>query len=339
VLAHGSWQDVGGGDTPWAPRTVFRGCLVVIVLLSLGLGGCGQAKEPTSGGDLSGTITISGAWALYPMVVRWGEEFRALHPAVEFDISAGGAGKGMADAVAGAVDIGMVSREIHQAEIDQGAFWVTVTEDAVVPTVNANNPHLAQLQAHGLTQAMLEAIWMGQIATWGEVIAEAGVADEIHVYTRSDACGAAETWAAYLGSYQQEDLQGVAVYGDPGLAQAVAQDPLGIGYNNLNFAYDADTSRPISGLQIVPIDRNGNRQVDGDESFYATKSDLMAAIADGRYPSPPARGLNLVTKGKPTGLTLAFIRWVLTEGQVFAEETGYIPLTEAQAQAELTKVE
>ena len=34
------------------------------------------------------------------MMVRWGEEFQKLHPKVQFDISAGGAGKGMADALA-----------------------------------------------------------------------------------------------------------------------------------------------------------------------------------------------------------------------------------------------
>jgi phosphate transport system substrate-binding protein len=322
-----------------APRTAFRGWFIATVLLSLILGGCGQTGGSASEGELSGTITVSGAWALYPMMVRWGEEFQTLHPAVEFDISAGGAGKGMADALAGAVDIGMVSRDIHQEEIDQGAFWVVVTEDAVVPTINANHPHLARLQAQGVDQAAFEAIWTGQVKTWGEVLGDASVSDEIHVYTRSDACGAAETWAAYLGDYRQEDLQGVAVYGDPGLADAVLQDPLGIGYNNLNFAYDADSGQPVAGLQVLPLDQNGSGQIDGDERVYTAKADLMAAIAAGRYPSPPARGLNLVTNGKPGGLTLAFIRWVLTDGQQFAEETGYIPLTEAQMQAELAKLE
>jgi len=313
--------------------------VAAIVLLGLFLGGCGRATGQSGAGELSGTLTISGAWALYPMMVRWGEEFHALYPDVEFDISAGGAGKGMADALAGAVDVGMVSRSIHQEEIDQGAFWVTVTTDAVVPAVNAHNPHLARLQAQGLTQATFEAIWMGQVKTWGQAIGDLTVNDEIHVYTRSDACGAAETWAAYLGDYRQEDLQGVAVYGDPGLASAVTQDALGVGYNNLNFAYDADTGQPIAGLQIIPMDVNENGQVDAEESFYATKTELTAAIGDGRYPSPPARGLNVVTKGKPDGLTLAFVRWILTDGQAFADETGYIPLTEAQAQAELAKLE
>jgi len=313
--------------------------IVVVVLLGLLLGGCGQATGQPDEGELRGTLTVSGAWALYPMMVRWGEEFHALHPDVQFDISAGGAGKGMADALAGAVDIGMVSREIYPEEIEQGAFWVAVTKDAVVPTVNANNPYLARLQAQGMTRATFEAIWMGRITTWGEAIGDPNASDEIHVYTRSDACGAAATWAAYLGDYGQEDLLGVAVYGDPGLAEAVSQDPLGIGYNNLNFAYDADTGRPVAGLQIIPIDLNENGQVDAEENFYAAKSDLTVAIADDRYPSPPARVLNLVTQGQPNGLTLAFLRWVLADGQAFVEETGYIPLAQAQLQAELAKLE
>ena len=313
--------------------------LTLVALLGLLLGGCGQTANPPGTEDLSGTLAVSGAWALYPMMIRWSEEFHALHPEVEFDISAGGAGKGMADALAGAVEIGMVSRSIHPEEIDQGAFWVTATKDAVVPTANSNTPHLARLQAQGVGRATFEAIWTGQVTTWGQVIGDPAVSDDIHVYTRSDACGAAETWAAYLGNYRQEDLLGVAVYGDPGLAEAVSQDPLGIGYNNLNFAYDADTRRPVSGLEIIPIDLDDDGQVSAEESFYATKSELMTAIADGRYPSPPARGLNLVTKGPPGGLTLSFIQWILTDGQAFVEETGYIPLTEAQLQAELAKLE
>ena len=314
------------------------GSLTIVTLLGLLLSGCCQKASPQGGGELKGTLTVSGAWALYPMVVRWGEEFQAQHPDAQFDISAGGAGKGMVDVLGGAVDIGMVSREIHAEEIDQGAWWVAVTMDAVVPTMNGENPHLARVQAQGLTRETLEAIWMGEVKTWGEVLGDPTVTDEIHVYTRSDACGAAETWAVYLGGYAQEDLQGVAVYGDPGLATAVSDDPLGVGYNNLNFAYDADTGRPVAKIQIMPIDRDGNGQVDASEGFYEIKTDLTAAIADGRYPAPPARALYLVTLGAPDGLTKAFIEWALTDGQAFVDETGYIQLSQAQLQEGMEKL-
>ncbi len=307
--------------------------------LSLLFTGCSGSVSPAGGGELSGTLTISGAWALYPMVLRWGEEFGKLHPGVTFDISAGGAGKGMADALSGAVDIGMVSRTVYPEEIDQGAFWVTVTEDAVVATANEANPYQDLLQGKGLSATAFKSIWTGKFTTWGELVDDVSITDSIHVYTRSDACGAGETWAAFLGDLRQEDLGGVAVYGDPGLAEAVAQDPLGIGYNNLNFAFDADTGAPVSGLAVIPIDLDGDGQISEPEAFYTTKADVMAAIADGRYPSPPARGLNLVTQGKPSGLALEFIRWVLSDGQAFTQETGYIPLTEAQVQGELKKLE
>ena len=112
--------------------------LLICLLLLVAAIGCSQTASSALGdSDLSGTITISGAWALYPLVVRWGEEYQALHPGVQFDISAGGAGKGMADALSKAVDMGMVSREIYPAEVEKGAFGVPVAKDAVFPTVSA----------------------------------------------------------------------------------------------------------------------------------------------------------------------------------------------------------
>jgi phosphate transport system substrate-binding protein len=310
--------------------------LLSLVLLTLLAGACGGDRPAE--GEMRGTITVSGAWALYPMMVRWSEEFHELYPQIDFDISAGGAGKGMTDALSGAVDIGMVSREIYETEIEQGALWFAATKDAVLPTINATSPHLARIQAQGLPRATLEDIWMGRVQTWGELVGDPAATQSVHVYTRSDACGAAATWAEYLGDYDQEDLLGVAVYSDPGLTEAVTQDPLGVGYSNLNFAYDAHSGKPVDGLAIIPIDVNENGRIDPEEDFYATKRELTVAISEGRYPSPPARDLYLVTQGVPEGITAAFIRWILSDGQAFVDETGYIGLTEAQLQGELAKL-
>jgi ABC-type phosphate transport system substrate-binding protein len=160
----------------------------------------------------------------------------------------------------------------------------------------------------------------------------------INVYTRSDACGAGQTWAEYLGNYNQEDLKGTAVYGDPGLAEAVKKDPSGIGYNNLNYAFDMNTGKVVSGLRVIPIDINENGRLDADENFYATKAELMHAIGIGLYPSPPARDLNLVTNKEFTGLSKEFVRWILTDGQQYVEEVGYIPLPQEKIQNGLSKL-
>ncbi len=313
--------------------------MVVLLLCGTLTVGCGSKAPVSTTGELEGTITISGAFALYPMMVRWGEEFQKLHPDVQFDISAGGAGKGMSDALAGAVDIGMVSRPVFDEEIQKGAFGVAVAKDAVLATVNAANPVLEQLLSQGITRATIEGIWItGNVTTWGQAVGNAA-ADEIHVYTRADACGAAQTWAEYMGDYEQENLLGIAVQADPGLAEAVQQDTLGIGYNNLNFAYDMTTNKPVEGIRVIPIDQNENGKIDPDEAFYDSKPDVMLAIAEGRYPSPPARALNLVTNGAPEGVVEAFILWILTDGQQYLEEVGYIPLTQEQIDADIAKLQ
>ena len=299
-------------------------------------GSTGSALDAAEGG-LQGTITVSGAWALYPLMVRWGEEFQALHPDVRFDISAGGAGKGMADALANAVDIGMVSRAVHPEETAKGAVWVSVTKDAVFATVNARNPVKDDLGVQGITRETLRDIFVsGEIETWGQVVGRPEVTDPIHVFTRSDACGAADTWAEYLGA-AQEDLLGIAVYGDPGLLDAVIKDPLGIGFNNLNYAFDAETGVPVTGAWVVPIDVDGSGQAEAEE-VYDTKEQAVNGVALGWYPSPPARDLNLVTHGAPQGLVKTFITWILTDGQSYVAEAGYIALPANRLSEELEKL-
>jgi phosphate transport system substrate-binding protein len=289
---------------------------------------------------LSGQISISGAFALYPMVVKWAEEFRKINPGVRIDISAGGAGKGIADALNGMVEIGMVSREIYPEELKKGAFPVAVTRDAVVAVISEQNPALKDILTKGLRKDAGNNLWItGKYKSWSQAFGVKS-ASPVHVYTRSDACGAAEMWAKYFGK-KQEDLLGVGVFGDPGLAQAVKKDPLGIGFNNIGYAYDATTKKQVKGLRVIPLDLNNNGKIDPDENFYDSMNDLIAAIASGKYPSPPARDLFFVMKGSPKNnkVLSAFIRWVLTDGQKFVHEAGYIALTKDKIAVEQKKIQ
>lgn len=289
---------------------------------------------------LSGQISISGAFALYPMTVKWAEEFRKINPGVRIDISAGGAGKGIADALSSMVEIGMVSREIYPEEIKKGANPIAVTKDAVVAVISELNPALDEILSKGLKKDVGNNIWItGKCTSWAQAF-NSKTTSPIHVYTRSDACGAAEMWAKFYGK-KQEDLLGVGVFGDPGLAQAVKKDPLGIGFNNIGYAYDASTKRQVKGLKVVPFDLNNNGKIDPDEDFYNSMNDIIAAIASGKYPSPPARELYFVVKGNPKNnkVLVEFIRWVLTDGQQFVHQAGYIELPKERIETERKKLQ
>ncbi len=316
-------------------KAFYPNFLLLPLAIILVCSACGP-KETTGEGDgLKGRISLSGAFALYPLVNVWAEEFNKEHPGVRFNISAGGAGKGMTDVLAGAVDLAMFSKEISAAETGKGAYGIAVAKDAVIPTVSAKNPILDRLKAEGMKRGEFSSLFLSdRPAKWKDT------AHEMIVFTRSDACGAAEVWVKYLGGKAQEELKGIAVFGDPGVAAAVADDPRAIGFNNVNYVYDVRTGQKYPGLEVIPIDLNENGQIDPEEDFYNNLGDLIKAIGDGRYPSPPARNLYLVSKGRPTSpLVRAFLEWVLTKGQAYVLESGYNLLDPQTIELEMKKLQ
>lgn len=312
--------------------------LVLIFSVSTACSNREDKSVVNTDGTIKGTISISGAFALYPMAVLWAEEFRKINPEVRIDISAGGAGKGMTDALSQMVDLGMFSREVTDAEIAKGAWFIAVAKDAVVATYNPAGKSADLIRQRGISKEMFKKIYVdGNIKTWGELY---GTDDKtrLNAYTRSDACGAAEMWGKFLDS-NQESLKGIGVFGDPGIADAIKKDVTGLGYNNVNYAYDMNTRNPYEGLAVVPVDLNNDGVISSDENVYDSLDEIMDAIASGKYPSPPARDLYFVSKGKPENLAVvAFLKWIVTDGQKFVHKAGYVNLTDEKVKSDLQKL-
>lgn len=307
--------------------------ILFTIITVLVLSGCVSKKQKEN------TISLSGAFALYPMAIKWSEEYKKEHEEVRFNISGGGAGKGMADALAQTVDLGMFSREIAEEEIRQGAWWVGLCKDAVLPTISASNPYFDLLKKRGITRQEFVAIFIdGTVKDWNEILTNQPSV-KMQVYTRSDACGAAGTWAKYLGA-KQESLIGIGIHGDPGLAEAVTKDVSGVGFNNTAYIYDITTGKKHPGIEVLPIDLNENGVVDADEEFYDSFEMILQAISEGAYPSPPARELYLVSKGKPSKpATVEFLKWVVTTGQKYVKEAGYVPISQEKLDHYLEKLQ
>lgn len=253
---------------------------------------------------------------------------------MRIDISAGGAGKGMADALAGVVDIGMVSREIDRAEKSRGAFPIFIAKDAVFATISEKNPAIKQILSRGITsQTLVDAYINTKVTTWKQAVGGPGAS--IHLYTRSDSCGAASAFARFLGKYKQENLKGIGVYGDPGILEAVRRDPLGIGYNNLSYVFTGD--RLTRGIKLVPIDANRNGKADPEERIDS-RDKAYKEIASGRYPA--SRREFFVTKGKPKGIVREFIEFALSDAgtRVLEDVGGYVPLSKSERSEQLEKI-
>ena len=134
---------------------------ITSITLSIILAISALAPKPVMAqSNLEGRITLSGAFALYPLAVKWADEFKKLHPKVKIDLTAGGAGKGMTDVLNNMVDIGMVSREVYPEEVKKGALGIAVAKDAVVAVVNSNNPAIKDILSKGMKREAASNIWI-----------------------------------------------------------------------------------------------------------------------------------------------------------------------------------
>ncbi|MGA3014861.1 MAG: hypothetical protein ABSD71_12610 [Bacteroidales bacterium] len=88
----------------------------------------------------------------------------------------------------------------------------------------------------------------------------------------------------------------------------------------------------LEDLIVVPI-RKGKEKPEESQKLFDTYEHLQRAMWLGTYPSSLIRDLNLVSKGKPrTREMVDFIYWIITDGQQFVADNGYIELHSAEIQ-------
>jgi len=303
-----------------------RQLFIAFILAAFVLGCDTKGNRIETEQEFEGNISISGAFALYPLTVRWAEEFMKIHPKVHFDISAGGTEKGINDLLTQKVDLAMFSSNLSD-EMRDGLYSILVAKDAVLPTVSGANPYLDLIRGKGIDSLSFRKIFVtGEYTSWSEIL-QVESEHRLNIYTRSDACGAGRVWARYLG-VQQDDLLGEKVFGDQGVANALRTDTFGFGYNNLAYVFDFKTRKVAEGLCIVPVDFNGNGKLDEQELFYGSLNNVLEAIKNGIITSPPARELYFISKGKPDRkLVVEFLKFIFSDGQEIVRELGYVEIS------------
>lgn len=270
--------------------------VVIIVIAAVGV------YFGTQGGDDEGdksTLVITGSTTVNPIMMLVAEEYDG----ATLQISASGSGQGASDCINGTNDIGMLSRDLTQAELDAGLVAETIAYDAVAVIVD---------EAAGVTELTLEQIaqiYAGEITNWSQVngndldirpiVREAGSGTRDcfnealeGVYTP------ATDYDTIMAGYDSANSNGT-------MANSVSNFTGAIGYVGLSY---------LSGLGdgVVEIAVNG------------VKASVETTL-DGSYDI--TRSLILVTNGEPDADEKALLDYMLSEaGQALVEEEGYVPV-------------
>lgn len=291
------------------------------------------AYQKASG--VSGNINSVGSDTMNNMMTFWAEIFQNFYRSVKIQIEGKGSTTAPVALISGTAQLGPMSREMRQTEIDQfevkygyKPVQLRTSYDALAVYINKDNP------IEKLTLAQVEAIfsktrkrgYKEDIKTWGQLGLTGDWANKpISLYGRNAASGTYgffKEFALKNGDYK------TTVKEQPGSAsvvQGVETDRYGIGYSGIGYK--------TSGVKIVPI-------AETDKAAFSDGS--YADVQAGKYPL--SRFLFIYVNKAPSKpldpLVGEFIKLIFSkEGQEQVVKDGYYPLSAAQAAAELAKVQ
>jgi phosphate transport system substrate-binding protein len=318
----------------------------------------------TAGPALAQKIQINGAGATfpYPIYSKWFSEYNKLHPEVEINYQSIGSGGGIRQLTNqtvffGATD-GPMTSEQQQAAPGSVLHFPTVL-GGVVPIYNIPGVD-AELK---FTGKILADIVLGKVTKWNDpAIANLnpGVklpGADITVAHRSDGSGTTYIWVDYLSKVSPEFKQKVGVAtsvnwpvgiggkGNEGVAGLVKQTPGAIGYVELIYALqnkiDYGSVQNMSGefvrCSIESVTASAAAAAKAMPKDFRVS--ITNAPGSGVYPISSFTWLLFYESPKDkqrAKIMVDFMKWALTEGQKYAKDLGYAPLTESVVALEMT---
>jgi len=301
-----------------------------------------------------GNILLNGAGATFPNPIysKWFDVYKQKHPSVQINYQSLGSGAGIRQVIAGTVDFGATDGPMKDEQVSQvkgGVLHFPTVLGSVVPIYNIPGV-TGDLN---FTQNALVGIYMAKIKKWNDPeIAKAnpGVklpAQDIVVVHRADGSGTTYIWVDFLCKASKEwettvgrDASvkwptGIGGKGNEGVSGLVKQTPYAIGYVELIYASQNNISygkvQNHDG-QFVKADlASTTAAAAGAAKTMPEDFRISITNAPGKtsYPISSFTWLLIPTKiadATKRDTLKDFLKWMLADGQSFAEGLGYAPL-------------
>ncbi len=229
--------------------------------------GCGSgANNSNNAGNAAGTsgaagqaVTINetGSSLMYPLFnTQWIGAYKSVDPNVTITAASTGSGTGIAQAIAGTVQIGASDAYLSDAQMQQNPGMLNIPMAVSAQQVMYNLPELGKDKHLNLTGDVLAQIYMGKIVKWNDPKIAAlnpGVKlpdKNIVPIHRSEGSGDTFLFTQFLSKTNQEwantlkysttiswpAVQGaIGVKGNDGVVTKLADTPYSVGYVGISW--------------------------------------------------------------------------------------------------------
>jgi phosphate transport system substrate-binding protein len=273
-------------------------------------------------GGVSGNLSSVGSDTLNNLMTYWAENFQKFYPNAKIQIEGKGSSTAPPALIAGAAQLGPMSRPMKGSEIDQfekrygyKPTPLRAAVDALAVFVNKDNPVkcLSVAQVDAIFSKSRRHGYREDIRTWGQVgLTGEWASRPVSLYGRNSASGTYGFFKEHTlknGDYKDEVKEQP---GSASVVQGVTVDRFAVGYSGIGYA--------TAGVRAVPL-----AEKDGGKCVEASADNAYA----GTYPL--ARFLYVYVNkapGKPLDpLTREFAKLMLAkDGQMDVVKDGYFPI-------------
>lgn len=280
-----------------------------------------------------GSITIQCSPDLYNLTSKWASEYGKLNPGIRVNVIKN-TGTGNDDNLKPEGNLFFFSNESVSSLKNDAVWRMVVGRDAIVPVINSKNPLLKEINEQGISSDDLTRLFKSpDNLQWGSLL-ENGKDIPLHYFKTNDK-STNSNLSAFLNQDQIPDI-GMNVNDGREMIAAIQKDPYGLGFCRMKDLLDINGQSIPDNIKLLPIDKNGNGRIDNFEKIYHDQNAFMRGVWIGKYPVALSRNIYSVSSAKPTSeVEVAFLKWVLTDGQQFLNQNGYFDLVYGEREAKL----
>jgi len=316
-----------------------RICLIIgLLLLNYSIL---DSKEVTPGNAPTpqGSLDVFTSPDLYNLTMTWVNEYGSLNPNLKINVVKA-ANNEISDRLNTKEGIGFIADDTYNTLNNQSVWNMVVGRDVIVPVMNAANPFRDKIYQEGITAEKLARILENpEKQNWGMLLDNIQNNPEIpfHFYVINDP--SIQSGVANFLKTNQPNTKGIKISSGQEMISAIQKDPNAFGFCRLVQIMDPKNQNLAENIKLVPIDKNGNGKIDYMENIYDNLQAFSRGVWIGKYPKALSGNIYSVSSQKPKKVTeLAFLSWVLTDGQNFLKTNGYSDLVSSEIKSQLDKI-
>jgi len=259
-------------------------------------------------------VYISGTKFTYPLIEKWIAEYSKINPTANIRLASKNSTQ--------AAELNIIAHRPGEKELQADQEIIYAGKYALLPVTNNHNPNLPLFAKKGLSKKEIDKLFFEVIDFDSDEPVEKSKF-QATIYARDNKACTSNALAGYFG-HQSSEIRGKKVFGDDiYLLSALKKDSIGISYNTLSYVYDTNSRNLKSGLAILPVDLRKDAKV----ILNGTLDDVLSALETTKVETIPVERIGFVLSQQSARKEVtAFLKWVLSEGQQFNHEFGFLTL-------------